>query len=213
MNNIFSYFIPKDRKFFPLFESASTNLVSMGILIKKLVNTDDLKEREPIHKEIEQLEHKGDELTHQIYLELSKTFITPFDREDIHTLATTLDDVADYIHGSSNRILLYNVHESTPAIKKLADLVAQACVDVDKAIKELKNLKNIRVITDSCVRINSIENQADEVFDQAIGDLFDFEEDAKVIMKYKEVLNGLEAATDMCEDVANVLETILVKNA
>ncbi|WP_198342313.1 DUF47 domain-containing protein [Pedobacter psychrophilus] len=213
MNNIFSYFIPKDKKFFPLFESASANLVAMGILIKKLVNTDDLKEREPIHKEIEQLEHKGDELTHQIYLELSKTFITPFDREDIHTLATTLDDVADYIHGSSNRILLYNVHESTPAIKKLADLVAQACVDVDKAIKEIKNLKNIRVITDSCVRINSIENQADEVFDQAIGDLFDFEDDAKVIMKYKEVLNALEAATDMCEDVANVLETILVKNA
>jgi predicted phosphate transport protein (TIGR00153 family) len=213
MNNIFSYFIPKDRKFFPLFESASSNLVDMGVLIKKLVSTDDLLIREPIHKEIEQLEHKGDELTHQIYLELSKTFITPFDREDIHTLATTLDDVADYIHGSSNRILLYNVHESTPAIKKLADLVAQACVDVDKAIKELKNLKNIRVITDSCVRINSIENQADEVFDQAVGDLFDFEEDAKVIMKYKEVLNALEAATDMCEDVANVLETILVKNA
>ena len=213
MNNIFSYFIPKDRKFFPLFESASANLVEMGILIKKLVNTDDLKEREPIHKEIEHLEHKGDDITHQIYLELSKTFITPFDREDIHTLATTLDDVADYIHGSSNRILLYNVHESTVAIKKLADLVAQACVDVDKAIKEIKNLKNIRVITDSCVRINSIENQADEVFDQAVGDLFDYEDDAKVIMKYKEVLNALEAATDMCEDVANVLETILVKNA
>jgi uncharacterized protein Yka (UPF0111/DUF47 family) len=101
----------------------------------------------------------------------------------------------------------------TEPIKKLAELVAQSCVDVDKAVKELKNLKNIRVITDSCVRINSIENQADYVFDKAIGDLFDFEEDAKVIMKYKEVLNGLETATDMCEDVANVLETILVKNA
>ncbi len=213
MNNIFSYFIPKDKKFFPLFESASANLVAMSVLIKKLVNTDDLKVRLPIHKEIEDLEHRGDELTHQIYLELSKTFITPFDREDIHTLATALDDVADYIHGSSNRILLYNVHESTEPIKKLAELVGQACVDVDKAIKELKNLKNIRLIADSCVRINSIENQADYVFDKAIGDLFDYEEDAKVIMKYKEVLNGLETATDRCEDVANVLETILVKNA
>jgi predicted phosphate transport protein (TIGR00153 family) len=213
MNNIFSYFIPKDRKFFPLFESASSNLVEMSVMLKKLVNTDDLAAREPLHKEIEQLEHKGDEITHQIYLELGKTFITPFDREDIHTLATALDDVADYMHGSSNRILLYNVLDMTEPIKKLAELVAQSCVDVDKAIKELKNLKNIRVITDSCVRINSIENQADYVFDKAIGDLFDFEEDAKVIMKYKEVLNGLEAATDMCEDVANVLETILVKNA
>lgn len=213
MNNIFSYFIPKDRKFFPLFESASANLVAMSLLIKKLVNTDDLKVREPLHKEIEELEHRGDEITHQIYLELSKTFITPFDREDIHTLATALDDVADYIHGSSNRILLYNVNETTEPIKKLAELVGQACVDVDKAIKELKNLKNIRLIADSCVRINSIENQADYVFDKAVGDLFDFEDDAKVIMKYKEVLSGLETATDRCEDVANVLETILVKNA
>lgn len=213
MNNIFSYFIPKDRKFFPLFEKASSNLVEMSELLKKLVNTDDLNVREPIHKQIEDLEHKGDDVTHQIYLELSKTFITPFDREDIHSLATALDDVADYMHGSSSRILLYNVHESTEPIKKLADLVAQACVDVDKAIKELKNLKNVRVIADSCVRINSIENQADYVFDKAIGDLFDFEDDAKTIMKYKEVLKGLESATDMCEDVANVLETILVKNA
>lgn len=213
MNNIFSYFIPKDKKFFPLFESASANLVEMSVLIKRLVNTDDLKIREPLHKEIEELEHRGDAITHQIYLELSKTFITPFDREDIHTLATALDDVADYIHGSSNRILLYNVNESTEPIKKLAELVGQACVDVDKAVKELKNLKNIRVIADSCVRINSIENQADYVFDKAIGDLFDYEDDAKVILKYKEVLNGLETATDRCEDVANVLETILVKNA
>ncbi|MEO5911306.1 MAG: DUF47 family protein [Pelobium sp.] len=213
MNNIFSYFIPKDRKFFPLFEKASSNLVEMSELLKKLVNTDDLAVREPLHKQIEDLEHRGDDVTHQIYLELSKTFITPFDREDIHTLATALDDVADYMHGSSSRILLYNVHESTEPIKKLAELVALACVDVDKAIKELKNLKNVRLIADSCVRINSIENQADYIFDKAIGDLFDFEDDAKVIMKYKEVLKGLESATDMCEDVANVLETILVKNA
>ena len=213
MNNIFSYFIPKDRKFFPLFESASTNLVSMSVLLKKLVNTDDLKAREPLHQEIESLEQKGDEITHQIYLELSKTFITPFDREDIHALATALDDVADYMHGSSNRILLYNVNETTEPIKKLAELVGQACTEVDKAIKELKNLKNIRIVADSCVRINSLENQADYVFDRAIGDLFDFEEDAKTIMKYKEVLSALENATDMCEDVANVLETILVKNA
>jgi predicted phosphate transport protein (TIGR00153 family) len=134
MNNIFSYFIPKDRKFFPLFESASSNLVEMSVMLKKLVNTDDLAAREPLHKEIEQLEHKGDEITHQIYLELGKTFITPFDREDIHTLATALDDVADYMHGSSNRILLYNVLDMTEPIKKLAELVAQSCVDLDKAI-------------------------------------------------------------------------------
>jgi predicted phosphate transport protein (TIGR00153 family) len=213
MNNIFSYFIPKDKKFFPLFEKASANLVSISILVNQLVNTPEIADREPIHKKIEDLEHVGDEITHQIYIELGKTFITPFDREDIHSLATALDDIADYMHGASNRILLYNVLEMTEPIKKLAELVGQSCVDVDKAIKELKNLKNIRLIADSCVRINSIENQADYVFDRAIGDLFDFENDAKTIMKYKEVLSALETATDMCEDVANVLETILVKNA
>ena len=213
MNNIFSYFIPKDKKFFPLFEKASSNLASISALVIELVNTQEITEREPLHKQIEKLAHIGDEITHQIYIELGKTFITPFDREDIHSLATALDDIADYMHGASNRILLYNVSEMTDPIKKLAELVGQSCAEVDKAIKELKNLKNIRLIADSCVRINSIENQADDVFDKAIGDLFDYENDAKTIMKYKEVLSALETATDMCEDVANVLETILVKNA
>ena len=213
MNNIFSYFIPKDRKFFPLFENASANLVNMSVLLIDLVNTPDIAEREPIHKKIEDLEHVGDEITHQIFIELGKTFITPFDREDIHALASALDDVADNMHGASNRIWLYNVTEMTDPIKKLADLVGQSCIDVDKAIKEVKNLKNVRLIADSCVRINSTENQADYVFDKAVGELFAYENDAKTIMKYKEVLSALETATDMCEDVANVLETILVKNA
>lgn len=213
MNNIFSYFIPKDRKFFPLFEKASANLNQMADKLIELVNSDNTPEREKMYKEIERLEQQGDEITHQIYLELSKTFITPFDREDIHALASALDDIADYIHGSSNRMLLYNVVEMTEPIQKLAELVGEACKEVNKAVLEIKNLKNIRVITDSCVRINSIENQADYVFDKAVGELFDYEEDAKNIIKYKEVLSALETATDMCEDVANVMESILVKNA
>lgn len=212
MNNIFSYFLPKDVKFFPLFEKASSNLIDMAALLSQLVDADDIK-RESLCKEIEKLEHKGDEITHQIYLELSKTFITPFDREDVHALGSALDDIADYIHGASNRILLYNVTDITEPIKKLVELIIQGCNDVDKAVKELKNLKNIRVITDSCVRINSMENQADYVFDKAVADLFDFEDDAKNIIKYKEVLSALETATDMCEDVANVLESIIIKYA
>ena len=213
MNSIFSYFIPKDKKFFPLFEKASTNLLQMADKLEELVNSDPNADREKLHKEIERLEQKGDEITHAIYLELSKTFITPFDREDIHQLASALDDIADYIHGSSNRILLYNVNVMTDAVKKLGELVKEGCKEVYKAVSELKDLKNIRVITDSCVRINSIENQADYVFDKAVGELFDYEEDAKNIIKYKEVLSALETATDMCEDVANVMEAILVKNA
>jgi predicted phosphate transport protein (TIGR00153 family) len=213
LNNIFQYFIPKDKKFFPLFEEAANNLIELGNSLKEVVNTDDLGRRKELFKHIEDLEHKGDTITHQIYLELGKNFITPFDREDIHELASAIDDVADYIHGSANRMNLYQVVEMTDSIKELADLILEAVTVLAKAINELKNLKNIRTITDACIKINSIENKADYVFDKAVGDLFEFEKDAIRLIKYKEVLSALETATDMCEDVTDVLETILVKNA
>ncbi len=213
LNSIFQYFIPKDKNFFPLFEQASNNLINMAELLNKAVNTKNVEDRSEFFKEIESMEHIGDDITHQIYLELSKNFITPFDREDIHQLATAIDDVADYIHGSANRMLLYKVDIITEPIQKLAELILQAVTDLDKAVRELRNLKNIRAIADSCVRINSIENQADYVFDKAVGDLFTYEKDAVQLIKYKEVLAALETATDMCEDAANVLESILVKHA
>lgn len=212
-NNLFQYFIPKDKKFFPLFEKAASNLIDLGNSLKEVVNTDDLARRKELFKIIEGFEHKGDNITHQIYLELGKNFITPFDREDIHELASAIDDVADYIHGSANRMNLYQVVEMTDSIKELADLILEAVTVLAKAVHELKNLKNIRTITDACIKINSIENKADYVFDKAVGDLFEFEKDAIRLIKYKEVLSALETATDMCEDVADVLETILVKNA
>lgn len=213
LNTIFQYFVPKDRKFFPLFEQASSNLIKLGEKLVEAVNCEDLLRRKELYKEISNLEHVGDEITHHIFLELGKNFITPFDREDIHRLASAVDDVADYIHGSANRMLLYNVIEITPPIKELSNLILEAVTDLDKAIRELRNLKNIRAIADSCVRINSIENKADDVFDKAVGQLFDYEKDAVVVIKYKEVLFGLETATDKCEDAANVLEGILIKHA
>lgn len=213
LNNLFQYFIPKDKKFFPLFEKAASNLIDLGNSLKEAVNTDDIGRRKELFKIIEEYEHKGDSITHQIYLELGKNFITPFDREDIHELASAIDDVADYIHGSANRMNLYQVVEMTDSIKELADLILEAVTVLAKAVDELKNLKNIRTITDACIKINSIENKADYVFDKAVGDLFEFEKDAIRLIKYKEVLSALETATDMCEDVADVLETILVKNA
>jgi hypothetical protein len=213
LNSIFQYFIPKDKKFFPLFEKDSANLISLGEKLVEALNTEDLIRRKELFNDIEDLEHIGDEITHQIHLELSKNFITPFDREDIHRLASALDDIADYIHGSASRIDLYQVTEITPPIKELAGLILQACQDLNKAIHELRDLKNVRIIADSCVRINSIENQADYVFDKAVGELFMYEKDAVKLIKYKEILSALEDATDMCEDAANVLESILVKNA
>lgn len=213
LNSILQYFVPKDRIFFPLFEQASANLIQLGEKLKEAVNTADEVKRSDLYREIENLEHKGDEITHQIYLELGKNFITPFDREDIHMLASAIDDVADYIHGSATRMNLYKITDIIQPIKDLADLISQACYDVDKAVRELRDLKNIRNIADSCVRINSLENQADKVFDKAVADLFEFEKDAINLIKYKEVLSALETATDKCEDAANVMESILVKHA
>jgi len=213
LNSIFQYFVPKDKKFFPLFEQAGSNLIEMSKLLKEAVNASDAEKRKEIVRKIEDLEHKGDNITHQIHLELGKNFITPFDREDIHALASSLDDVADFINGASNKMDLYKVQKATEPMIEMADLIVEATDHVAKGIFELKDLKNIRNITDSCVRINSVENKADYIFDKAVADLFEFEKDAITLIKHKEVLSAMEDATDKCEDVANVLESILVKNA
>jgi len=213
LNSIFQYFVPKDKKFFPLFEQAGANLIDMAKLLKESVNCVDLEKRKEISKTIEDLEHTGDNITHQIHLELGRNFITPFDREDIHALASSLDDVADFIHGASNRMQLYNVEKPTQPMIEISELILEATEYVAKALFELKDLKNIRNITDSCVRINSVENKADYIFDKALAELFEYEKDAITLIKQKEVLSAMEDATDKCEDVANVLESILVKNA
>ena len=214
LNSIFQYFVPKDKKiFFPLFEQAASNVVAIATVLVEAVNTANPATREEMFKQIDKLENRGDELTHQIYLELGKNFITPFDREDIHALATAIDDVADNIQGAANRMSLYRIDEFNDHIKKLADLILQASIDLEKAVRELKDLRNVRAIADSCIRINSVENQADYVFDRAVADLFLYEKDAIKLIKYKEILAVLETATDMCEDAANVMESILVKNA
>jgi predicted phosphate transport protein (TIGR00153 family) len=214
LNSIFQYFVPKDKKiFFPLFEQAASNVVTIATILVEAVNSTNSATREELYKQIDKLENKGDELTHQIYLELGKNFITPFDREDIHSLATAIDDVADNIQGAANRMSLYRIDEFNDHIRKLSDLILQGSIDLEKAVRGLKDLRNVRNIADSCIRINSIENQADYVFDRAVADLFLYEKDAIKLIKYKEILAALETATDMCEDAANVMESILVKNA
>jgi len=213
MNSIFKFFTPRDKKFQPLFEQAGSNVLKIAeALLQALSATDPEKRKEHI-KEVERLEHVGDDITHSIFLELSKNFITPFDREDIHALASAVDDIADYIHASASNIELYNLTVVSDPMIKLAELLVEMCTDLEKAIKELRSFKNIRVIADACVRINSGENQADYACNLAIARLFEFETNAIELIKQKEVLQTLELATDKCEDAANVLESILVKNA
>jgi len=215
MNGIpfLKYFFPKDRHFFPLFDKAASNLQHGGRLIYDLALSTTPEDRVRIIREIEHTEHLGDDITHEIFSELSKNFITPFDREDIHRLVSSIDDILDYIHGSSKRIELYKLKEITPDMVKLAELIKTGTEELRRAVFELKNMSKMRDITDSLVRINSIENHADDIFDNAVAQLFEKEKDAIQIIKVKEILSALETATDMCEDAANVIESIVVKMA
>src|SRR5690554_5815861 len=151
--SIFHKFLPKDQRFFPLFEQMSDQLIEMGKLLVEGVHTEDLNARATVFGKIEDYEHKCDSITHQVHLELGKNSVPPFDRADIHTLISALDDVADFINGSSNRMYLYKVERITDPIRDLADLILEATVEVSKAVHELRNLRNTRKITDSFVRI------------------------------------------------------------
>lgn len=211
--SLIQYSIPQDKKFFPLFDQAALNLQEAGKTMCQLVTSTDADQRKQHIREIERLEHRGDEITHEIFKELSRNFITPFDREDIHRLVSSIDDILDYIHGSSKRIDLYKVKEFSSDMVKLSELLQTQTEELRRVIYELKNKKNMRNISESLVLINSIENHADDIFDNSVARLFETETNAVEIIKTKEILSALETATDMCEDAANVIDSIIVKMA
>jgi predicted phosphate transport protein (TIGR00153 family) len=213
LNSILKIFLPKDRVFFQLFENVVGVLVKMGEKLKEVVNEPDFDERAKLIKEIEDMEHINDDYTHQIFTELGKNFITPFDREDIHYLATALDDIADYIQATAKKINFYKINPNDTGILKMAEIISQGCVAVSRAVTELRNMKNMRQITDALVAINSIENQGDDIFDMSIEKLFAEENDAKQVIKMREIYQVMEIVTDKCEDAANVIESIIVKYA
>ncbi len=213
LSNLFSFLIPKSGLFFDLFAEDTSNLVEQANEFNKLFATADKAEQKKIIKRVKELENKGDEITHRIFLELSANFITPFDREDIHTLATCIDDIADYIQGTASRIELYGVDQFSQTMEMLSDVIVKQVYEIDTAIKDLRNMRNADRVREAIVRINSLENHADDLFDEAIARLFAEEVPPLELIKIKEVLSNLETATDKCEDVANVLESILVKNS
>jgi uncharacterized protein len=203
---------PRDKKFFPLFQQASANLVKTSKVLVEMVNAAPEKRREMI-KEIEHLEHTGDNITHMIYNELGKNFITPFDREDIHALASAIDDVLDFIHGSAKRIDLYKINDLPEAVVLLAEIIHKGAIELNVAVNQLHNMRDLSAMKEACVKINSLENHADDVFNMAIARLFEEEKDAVQVIKVKELFQALETATDKCEDAANVIQSIMVKYA
>lgn len=213
LSGLLSFISPKNSKFFDLFEEDTANLVEMAKTFRQIFLVEDLAQRKILIEKVSELEHKGDEITHKIFLELSSNFITPFDREDIHYFASSLDDVADYINGSASRITLYGATTFDRVTSSLADIILRQAEEIHLAVANLKSMKNADRVKESIIRINDLENAADDLFDNAIAQLFAEETDAIEVIKTKEILSNMETATDKCEDVANVLETILVKNS
>jgi uncharacterized protein Yka (UPF0111/DUF47 family) len=177
------------------------------------VNESDFNKRAVVIKAMEELEHQNDLLTHQIFIELGQNFITPFDREDIHSLATALDDIADFIYSTGKKINMYRIDPSDQAIQKMADAIKQSVLAVNSAVSGLRDLKNTQHIMSCIIKINNIENQADDIFDLSIENLFENENDIKTLIKKREIYKLMEIVTDKCEDAGNVMESIIVKYA
>jgi predicted phosphate transport protein (TIGR00153 family) len=189
------------------------NAAKMGSLLRVIVAEPDFDKRAALIAQVEDLEHANDELTHSVFTELGRNFITPFDREDIHYLATSLDDIADYIYAAAKKNNFYRVNPNDMGMQKFAELIEQSAQQVRIAVTELRDMKNMRNITEALVKINSIENQADDIFDMSIEKLFDTEPDAKEVIKKREIYQVMEIVTDKCEDASNVIESIIIKYA
>jgi uncharacterized protein len=213
LNSIMKIFMPKDRVFYTLFEQVADTMSKMGRVLKEVVKEPDFDKRAGLISQIEDLEHVNDDFTHQIFTELGRNFITPFDREDIHYLATSLDDVCDYIFATAKKINFYKVNPNDQGIQKMADLIEQGSEQIRIAVHELRNMRDMRKITEALVKVNSIENQADDIFDLSIERLFETEPDAKEVIKKREIYQVMEIVTDKCEDAANVIESIIIKYA
>jgi hypothetical protein len=190
-----------------MFSAMSKNLIAGAQgLVNLFANYRDVEKNiDHIH----QIEHAGDELTHSILTKLNQTFITPFDREDIHQLASKLDDVLDFVNAAGARLVMYRITSPPSAAGELSRIILMQCEELDKAVSLLQNHGNI---LGHCVEINRLENEADQVAQRAIAKLFESEKDPINLIKIKELLEFLERATDKAEDVANVLETVVLKS-
>ena len=203
--------VPKEKKFFALFEQSAQNTVKIAQQLKDMMHVwENVRERMGI---ITDLEHQGDAITHQVMAQLHRTFITPFDREDIALLAHSLDNVTDFIHAAADAMLLYKVERPTDRAKELADIVVQTVAEVEKAVFEIHDHIAREKLLRHCIEVNRLENMGDDVYRSAMAGLFNESKDVAYLIKWREIYDHMESALDSCEDVANVLEGVALKYA
>ncbi len=208
---MFSSILPKEGRFFDLFKELSTCLVQGATEFRDLCSN--LKEAERRVRSIKDIEHRGDEITHRTMDLLHKTFITPLDREDIHTLVSRLDDILDFIDAAASRIHLFQVDDMPKEGLELAEICLHSVHLVQSAVSALDNLKNPENVIKTCVEINRLENDADHVLRSGLARLFREEPDIRKLIKLKEIYELLETVTDRCEDVANIIDGIVLEYA
>lgn len=208
MPNVLARLMPRERSFFTLFTKVTANIHEGARALSALLH--DYRDVPARTQAIKVLEHKGDDLTHEIISRLNQTFITPFDREDIHALTTKLDDVLDLMDAVATRLVIYRVESVRPGAAELADILVRCTAELHAAISRLEKQDGI---LDHCVAITDMEDEADTAVRSAIARLFEQEKDPVELIKWKEILEVLETATDKCEDVANVLEAVVLKSA
>lgn len=201
--------LPREERFFILFEQSARNALKISHQLKDMLELwENVRERVSM---ITDIEHQGDAITHQIMGLLNSVFNTPFEREDIFTLAHSLDDISDAIHAAAQTMLIYAVEKPSETALQLSDIILQAITEVDKAISELRTRIDPEKINRRCIKINRLENLGDRLYRTAMGDLFDNCCDMANIIKLREIYGYMEAALDKCEDVANILEAISIK--
>jgi hypothetical protein len=204
--------MPRDDKFFDLFEVSAKNMVRAAESLKDMIYSWECFDEKLA--EMTKIEHQGDTITHEIMFQLNRSFITPFDREDIGLLAHSLDDVTDLIQSAADTMVLYKVKTPGKRARELVDIIVQITQEVANVMPDLRrHNSNLEKILNSCVEINRLENVADTIYRTALTELFEYDSDIADIIKWREIYEHMESATDMCEDVANVLESVALKHA
>jgi len=214
IDKVLKFFVPKDHSFYPLFEEDSKNLLKAAELLRKQLSSTETETHELIHKDIKAVEHIGDQITDKTFRLLNKSFITPFDREDIHELTAHIDDVVDSIDGVSRRICLYKPKSLMPVYKEMSEMIYEAAEQIFTCIHLLNDAAaNKDEITKAIDKVKEIEHKTDEFYYVAVAELFEKEKDAAELLKNNKILEILERTVDEEEDVTDVIRAILIKMA
>jgi len=208
---MFARFLPKSSNFFDLFDAQAGFMVNAATFFKELVAKGGIDESS--FQKMKDIEHKADKVAHDIIDQLNKTFITPFDREDIHSLTKELDNVVDMVYTITNRLRVYKITGVDRNLVEFATVIEQSTQQAALAVRGLRNMKNSKAVLEACVETNRLENVGDSMRDLMLAELFEKVKDPIYIIKWKEIYQDAETVLDICEDVAHVVESILVKQA